>query len=116
MADNLSSTANLTTQEQSARLLKLLAKKELETKLAPLSFSQERFWLEEQINPGGINGLSLSVRITGQLNVAALEQSFTEIVRRHEILRTTFVLVGDQPRQSIKSAQPLQMPIVSLEH
>ncbi|HEY5960768.1 MAG TPA: condensation domain-containing protein, partial [Polyangiaceae bacterium] len=116
MAERSSSTTNLTAQEQRARLLQLLAKKELETKLAPLSFSQERFWLEEQINPGGINGLSLSVRITGQLNVAALEQSFTEIVRRHEILRTTFVLVGDQPRQSIKSAQPLQTPIVSLEH
>ncbi|CAG0937719.1 enterobactin synthetase component F [Thermoflexales bacterium] len=116
MTKNFSSTANLTTQEQRARLLELLAKKESDVRLAPLSFSQERFWLEEQINPGSINGLSLTVRITGQLNVTALEQSFTEIVRRHEMLRTTFVLVNGQPMQSIKPAQPMQLPVSSLEH
>ena len=42
-----------------------------------------------------------AVRIHGLLNIEALEQSFNEIVRRHEILRTTFVTVDDQPVQVI---------------
>ncbi|CAG0937717.1 nonribosomal peptide synthetase DhbF [Thermoflexales bacterium] len=116
MTENNAPTTTLTPQEQRARLLHLLAKKESGIKLVPLSFSQERFWLEEQINPGGINGLNLSIRITGQLNVTALEQSFSEIVRRHEVLRTTFVVINDQPRQSIKPAQPVSLPVIPLEH
>ncbi|CAG0937720.1 enterobactin synthetase component F [Thermoflexales bacterium] len=116
MARSIPSSATLTPQEQRARLLHLLAQKEQVTKFAPLSFSQERFWLEEQLAPGSINSLSLSVRITGQLSVTALEQSFTEIVRRHEVLRTSFVVVNDQPRQAIKPPQPAHLPIISLEH
>src|SRR3972149_4481308 len=116
MAEDVTSQTNPTPQEQRARLLQLLAKKELGTRLAPLSFSQERFWLEEQLTPGSINSLSLTVRISGPLNVAALEQSLDEIVRRHEVLRTSFVVINGQPRQSIKLPHPFHLPVIGLEH
>ena len=58
----------------------------------PLSFSQERVWFLEQLMPGNIAyNAYLTIRFQGKLDVAALARALTEIVRRHEILRTTFV-------------------------
>jgi amino acid adenylation domain-containing protein len=57
----------------------------------PLSSSQQRLWFLEQVHPGSaINHISMAVRIRGSVDLAALEQSVREIVRRHEILRTCF--------------------------
>ena len=55
-----------------------------------------------------------TVRIRGQLNVAALDQSLNEIVTRHEVLRTTFSTVGGQPVQIIASSLSLSLPVVDL--
>src|SRR5262245_44348740 len=56
---------------------------------APLSFAQERLWFLEQLEPGSaVYNICRAFRLTGQLNVAALEASLTEILRRHEILRS----------------------------
>jgi hypothetical protein len=49
------------------------------------------------------------VRLTGDLNVPALEQSFSEVIRRHEILRTTFDLVNGGPVQIIHAAVPIHL-------
>ncbi|CAG0977511.1 hypothetical protein ANRL2_02152, partial [Anaerolineae bacterium] len=68
----------------------------------PLSFAQEQLWLIEQITPGNIAyNIPLVLRLTGTLDVGALHASLTEIVRRHEALRTTFALAAGQPRQVI---------------
>ncbi|HEY0019275.1 MAG TPA: amino acid adenylation domain-containing protein [Longimicrobium sp.] len=57
----------------------------------PLSFSQERLWFLDRLEGGGaFYNLPLSLRMTGTLDVAALERALGEIVRRHESLRTTF--------------------------
>ena len=57
----------------------------------PLSFSQERFWFLSQLEPNNLAyQVTFGFHLTGPLNVKALEQSLTEIVRRHETLRTTF--------------------------
>lgn len=57
----------------------------------PLTFDQERLWVLDQLQPGsGTYHLSAAIRFTGQLNVAALEQTVDEIVRRQEALRTVF--------------------------
>jgi thioesterase domain-containing protein/acyl carrier protein len=56
----------------------------------PLSFAQERLWLLYQLEPENpIYNKSIIQRLKGPLNVAALEQSLNEILRRHEVLRTT---------------------------
>ncbi len=77
----------------------------------PLSFAQERLWLLEQLHPGNpVHNLRAVYRFKGSLNVAALEQSIQEIVRRHEILRTTFSAVHGQPIQVISPDVTIKLP------
>jgi amino acid adenylation domain-containing protein len=68
----------------------------------PLSFAQERLWFFDQLEPGSsVYNMRLALRLVGHLNVAALEQSISEIIRRHEVLRTIFPVVDDRPVQKI---------------
>ena len=67
---------------------------------APLSFAQERLWFLEQLEPGSaVYNICRASRLTGQLNIAALESSLTEILRRHEILRSQIRVVDGRPVQ-----------------
>jgi aspartate racemase len=81
-----------------------------------LSFAQERLWFLDQWEPGnpGYN-IPFAVRLGGLLNLAALEQSFEEILRRHQVLRATFASVGGQSLQSI-SLEPNVLSVVGLQN
>ncbi|MEH2171962.1 non-ribosomal peptide synthetase [Nostoc sp.] len=82
----------------------------------PLSFAQARLWLLEQINPdSGIYNMPAAVRLLGELNVQALEESINKIIRRHEVLRTTFTLVNGEPLQVIVPQVQLKIPVVNLQ-
>ena len=81
----------------------------------PLSFAQQRLWFIDQLEPGSpMYNLASMYRMRGELNVAALEKTINEIVRRHESLRTTFRNVDGQPVQVIapELRMPLQLTIV----
>jgi amino acid adenylation domain-containing protein len=66
------------------------------------SFAQQRFWFLDQLEPGNpLYNIPAVVRIGGNLNVAAMEQALTEIVRRHESLRTTFRTLDAHPVQVV---------------
>ena len=81
----------------------------------PLSFAQQRLWLLNQLEPNNpLYNVHAAVRLTGLLNVAALEQSFNEIVRCHEVLRTRFVTVDGQPFQVVEPTLTLTLPVVDL--
>ena len=81
----------------------------------PLSFAQQRLWLMDQIEPGSpIYNIHVPVRLTAQLDVVALKRTVNEISRRHEVLRTTFVLQDEVPVQVIAPPQPTPMPIIDL--
>lgn len=81
----------------------------------PLSFAQERMWFGAQLEPGSSSyNIPLHVRVRGALDVAALTQSLNEIVRRHEILRTTFENRNGQPRQSVADTLLLTVPLIDL--
>ncbi len=69
---------------------------------APLSFAQQRLWYVDQLDPGNaIYNLPAAFQLTGELDVAVLEQAVNDIVARHECLRTTFAMVDDQPVQRV---------------
>jgi len=81
----------------------------------PLSFAQQRLWFLEQLQPGSsVYNLLLAFRLTGLLDQAALEKSLREIVRRHEILRTSFPVVDSQPVQVIYPDIALTLPVIDL--
>ena len=81
----------------------------------PLSFAQERLWLLDQLEPASNTyNIPIFMRLQGSLNVAALERALGEIVRRHEVLRTTFKLAGDQPVQIIAPASQSNLTLVDL--
>ena len=82
----------------------------------PLSYAQQRLWFLAQLNPGDTSyNIHKSVRLKGRLDIPALEQTLTEIVRRHESLRTSFPARNGSPVQVIATAQPFKLEVVSLE-
>ncbi|HYO98625.1 MAG TPA: amino acid adenylation domain-containing protein, partial [Pyrinomonadaceae bacterium] len=81
----------------------------------PLSFIQQRFWFLHQLMPeSSAYNIPTAVRLTGALDVAALERSFNEVVRRHEILRTTFISVGGRPEQLIADELKVELSLIDL--
>ena len=69
---------------------------------APLSPAQHRLWFFDQLVPGSpAYNIPLVFRLSGPLDRTALERSLQEIVRRHEILRTTCVWEAGQPVQRV---------------
>lgn len=81
----------------------------------PLSFSQQRLWLLDQIEgENAAYNIPMAMLLTGILNIPALEQAFVEIVARHESLRTNFQVVDDVPMQLIAEAVDFQMKVVDM--
>jgi len=80
----------------------------------PLSFAQARLWFLDQLNSDSLAyNLPGAASLVGLLNVAALEQTFNEIVRRHEVLRTTFSMAEGQPIQLISPSLNISLPVVN---
>ncbi|MEH2216963.1 MAG: amino acid adenylation domain-containing protein [Nostoc sp.] len=81
----------------------------------PLSFAQQRLWFLEQFLPNNpLYNLPQTFHLVGQLNLNALEQSINEIIRRHEVLRTTFSFLNGQPVQIIASTLTVPLHLVDL--
>jgi aspartate racemase len=84
---------------------------------APLSFAQQRIWFLDQFTPGNpAYNVSVGYRLRGLLNVAVLEKSLNEIIRRHEVLRTTFNSSGYEPVALISPELTLVLTLIDLEH
>lgn len=68
----------------------------------PASFAQQRLWFLDQLAPGTpLYNIPMAVRLEGALDVPALGRAFNEVVRRHEILRTTLATSGGVPWQVV---------------
>ena len=71
----------------------------------PLSFAQQRLWFLDQLVPNNpFYNVPAALRVTGALNFPALQQTFNEIVRRHEAFRTNLAVVAGEPVQRIADA------------
>jgi len=81
----------------------------------PLSFAQQRLWFLDQWEPSSPFYNSPSVlRLSGQLELAVLQRTLFEVVRRHEVLRTSFPSVEGQPRQRIVERWQPALPLIDL--
>ena len=83
----------------------------------PLSFAQQRLWFLDQMEQGQATyNVPAAMRLTGHLNLPALDQSLREIVRRHEVLRTAFAEVDDRPVQKVMATCELRLKLVDLQN
>ena len=82
----------------------------------PLSFSQQRLWFVDRLEAGvsAAYHIPAAARLQGRLDVAALERTLGEVVRRHESLRTTFAFEKGEVVQVIAPAARVVVPVVDL--
>ncbi|HWP42477.1 MAG TPA: amino acid adenylation domain-containing protein [Blastocatellia bacterium] len=81
----------------------------------PLSYAQQRLWFIHQLAPESpAYNVFAALRLKGKLDAAALERALSEVVRRHESLRTTFPLRDEQPVQLIAPAAPVDLKPLDL--
>ena len=81
----------------------------------PLSFAQRRLWFLDQMDPGNpLYNIPRAIRLTGNLNVPALLRALNGLVERHEILRTTYHVVVDQPVQVVAPRLVVELPAIDL--
>ncbi len=119
--------ANLSAQQRELLVRQLANKKQAEhipASIQPfprtethvaLSFAQRRFWFLERFTPGNpVYTMSGVARLTFPLQVTVLERCFTEIIRRHETLRTTFHLREGEPVGVIAPAEPVALQLLDL--
>jgi len=78
----------------------------------PLSWAQQRMWLLDQLdNNHSVYNMPLAQRLCGTINDEALGQALSDLVQRHDILRTTYPLHLDQPYQHILAAEDAVPPL-----
>jgi amino acid adenylation domain-containing protein len=81
----------------------------------PLSFAQERLWFLDQLEPGGrAYNLHAALDLDGPLDFAALAAALCEVVRRHEVLRTTFRSAAGRPLAVVHEPRRCALPLVDL--
>ena len=87
-----------------------------ETGLFPLSFAQARLWFLDQLMPENpFYNIPSALRLTGELDVLALQLSLNEIIRRHETLHTSFEMVDGQPTQLVAESWELTLATIDLQ-
>ncbi|HEV2148332.1 MAG TPA: amino acid adenylation domain-containing protein [Longimicrobiaceae bacterium] len=83
----------------------------------PLSFAQQRLWFIDQLEPGSATyNIPQALRLRGALEVELLERALTEVVRRHESLRTTFSTIDGQLGQVVHPPAPVAIRVTDLRH
>ncbi|WP_414526545.1 amino acid adenylation domain-containing protein [Nodularia chucula] len=105
---------NISTSQKRQLLAKLLQQKVAKQNF-PLSFAQKRLWFLDKLQPGlSVYNIPAALRLTGNLDLTRLEQSLQSIVLRHEILRTSFTVINDEPVQNIAANLKLTLPLIDL--
>ncbi|MBN3898050.1 MAG: amino acid adenylation domain-containing protein [Nostoc sp. NOS(2021)] len=88
----------------------------MEVYVLPLSLSQRQLWYQEIVSSGNIAyNIPIALRLVGNLQQVALEDSFREIINRHEILRTTFAQENGEPVQLIHPEQEFDLEYKIIE-
>ena len=81
----------------------------------PTSYTQEGVWFLHQMEPeSAAYNLQVAIRKEGRVDVESIQQSLNMIVQRHEVLRTSFRVIEEQPMQVIASSLFLPLPVADL--
>jgi len=81
----------------------------------PVSFAQQRIWFFDRLQPEAtIYNVAGAARLRGRLDADLLARCLTELVDRHEVLRTTYRAVDGRPVQTANPACPVTVPLVDL--
>ncbi|HEV3271508.1 MAG TPA: condensation domain-containing protein [Candidatus Methylacidiphilales bacterium] len=81
----------------------------------PCSISQERFWLLDQLSPGNSAlNIPIALKLKGPLNVEALQKALEAVVRRHEVLRTSFLRTDEKVMQAISPEARFELRQIDL--
>src|SRR5262249_45106646 len=81
----------------------------------PLSFAQQRLWFLDQLEPGSTAyTIPHSVRLLGKLAIEIWEETWRQVLRRNESLRTVFQIRENQPAQIILEGKDFSIPLVCL--
>ncbi|MEH2121103.1 amino acid adenylation domain-containing protein [Nostoc sp.] len=92
-----------------------LTQAEKTTSIQPLSFAQQGLWFINQFTPDSHTyNIPIVISLKGCINLAVLQDSLNEIIRRHEVLRTSFAAVDGQPAQVINQVPPLTLAVEDL--
>jgi amino acid adenylation domain-containing protein/FkbM family methyltransferase len=82
---------------------------------APLSFAQQRLWFLDQIERDhAVYNVVIALEIEGPLNVSALKDAISELVRRHDSLRTAFASQGLEQVQVISTPTPVEIALIDI--
>ncbi|NEO70811.1 non-ribosomal peptide synthetase, partial [Moorena sp. SIO3H5] len=82
----------------------------------PLSSAQERLWFLNQLEGASATyNIPAALRITGNLAINALEKTLSEIINRHEVLRTSFSTINGTPIQVIHPDSSIKINVVDLQ-
>ncbi len=83
---------------------------------APLSFSQRRLWFLDQLEPNtAVYNMPLAWTLRGALDTDALAYALSQVVGRHDVLRTRFVHDEGTPTQEVDAPAPIELPVVDVE-
>jgi amino acid adenylation domain-containing protein/non-ribosomal peptide synthase protein (TIGR01720 family) len=81
----------------------------------PLSFAQQRLWFLHEFDPDSDEYITpIAVTLQGELDIVALRAALTDLVARHESLRTTFESTDGQPSQLVHPASEVDLPVLDL--
>jgi acyl carrier protein len=86
-----------------------------ESRPPPLSSAQLRQWIHQTLHPASAaSNICDTLRLTGSLDVAALEGALAAVIERHEILRTCYRVVDGEPQQEIAPPGPFSLAVADL--
>lgn len=83
---------------------------------APFSYEQQRLWFLDRFGvQGNVYNIPLATLVRGRIQVEALERAFSEIIRRHEVLRTSFIETNGTAVQRVNPATAFHLPVIAVQ-
>ncbi|MBT2510605.1 amino acid adenylation domain-containing protein [Streptomyces sp. ISL-98] len=81
----------------------------------PLSHGQQQMWFLNRLEPESTEyAVPLVLSLHGALDAPALARSWQEFLNRHDILRTRYVLDGEEPVQLVDEPRTVELPVEEL--